>query len=210
VKRILPALVACVLVTAFLGALVINPQALEYACSMSAGFFALFGASNIYFFQKATDYFGTSAPLNLFTQTWSLGVEEQLYLVFPLLLWVIGVSTRCPDSRHGLLPTLFGLTLLSLGAFVWLNLKPDNGAYFLMAPRFWELSLGCMIAVLPRDENILKGPRAIWPRLLQLFCQRGANTGIFDQNAVSCIAGCEGGCGTWGSGQAIEIRRDQL
>jgi peptidoglycan/LPS O-acetylase OafA/YrhL len=163
VKRILPALVACVLVTAFLGALVINPRVIEYASSMSAGFFALLGASNIYFFEKATDYFGASAPLNLFTQTWSLGVEEQFYLVFPLLLWVIGVSTRRPDSRHGLLLTLFGLTLLSLVAFVWLNLKPDNGAYFLMPPRFWELSLGCMIAVLPRGEHFLKGPRAIWP-----------------------------------------------
>jgi peptidoglycan/LPS O-acetylase OafA/YrhL len=163
VKGILPALVAYVLVTAFLGALFINPQALEYAHSMSAGFFALVGASNLYFFKKATDYFGTSAPLNLFTQTWSLGVEEQFYLVFPLLVWVTGVSTRRPNSRRRLLLTLFGLALLSLLAFVWLNLKRDIGAYFLMPPRFWELSMGCMIAVLPRDDKIPNDPGTIRP-----------------------------------------------
>jgi peptidoglycan/LPS O-acetylase OafA/YrhL len=113
VKRILPALVACVLVTACLGALVINPQAIEYASSMSAGFFALLGASNVYFLMKTTDYFGASAKLNLFTQTWSLGVEEQFYLVFPLLFGVISVSTRRLDNSRVLLRTLFGLSCRS-------------------------------------------------------------------------------------------------
>jgi peptidoglycan/LPS O-acetylase OafA/YrhL len=156
VKRILPALIACVVVTAVLGALVINPQAPEYARSLKAGIFALFGASNIYFAKEATDYFGASAPLNLFTQTWSLGVEEQFYLVFPLLIWICGNQRR-------LLLTLLPLSVLSLSAFVLLNLKAQNSAYFMMPPRFWELSLGCAIALAPVGTIVPKGPGAAWP-----------------------------------------------
>jgi len=43
------------------------------------------GVSNIYFFTESLDYFSGSAKLNLRTHTWSLGVEEQLYLAFPAL-----------------------------------------------------------------------------------------------------------------------------
>jgi peptidoglycan/LPS O-acetylase OafA/YrhL len=160
VKRILPALIVCVVATAFLGALVVNPQAPEYAKSMSAGFFALFGASNIYFAREATDYFGSSAPLNLFTQTWSLGVEEQFYVVFPLLLWLFCRGKERPDGQRRLLMVLVPLATASLGAFIWLDLKAPSSAYYMMPPRFWELSLGCMIALLPTTSP--KGVNAAW------------------------------------------------
>jgi len=84
-KRILPALIVCVVATAILGAVVINSQASEYTGSMTAGLLALIGLSNIYFFKETIDYFGTSPQLNLFTQTWSLGAEERFYIIFPLL-----------------------------------------------------------------------------------------------------------------------------
>jgi peptidoglycan/LPS O-acetylase OafA/YrhL len=78
----------CVTVTCLLGALFISPDAQWGA--MEGGIFALFGLSNIYFFREATNYFCSSAQLNLFTHTWSLGVEEQFYVVFPALLWICG------------------------------------------------------------------------------------------------------------------------
>ena len=67
IKRILPALVVCVVATCLFGALFINPHSQAYSSSMTAGFFSLFGLSNIYFFREATDYFGSSIQLNLFT-----------------------------------------------------------------------------------------------------------------------------------------------
>ncbi len=63
IKRLLPALVICVLVTCFLGSLFINSQISDYSRSIKTGFFALFGLSNIYLYKEATDYFGLSAPL---------------------------------------------------------------------------------------------------------------------------------------------------
>ena len=55
--------------------------------SLWTGLTSLFGVSNIYLFDKSTDYFAQSTELNVFTHTWSLGVEEQFYIVFPFLIW---------------------------------------------------------------------------------------------------------------------------
>jgi peptidoglycan/LPS O-acetylase OafA/YrhL len=147
IKRLLPALVVCVMATCLLGALFINPQMSEYSDSIKAGFFSLFGLSNIFFFREAADYFGTSTQLNLFTHTWSLGVEEQFYIVFPGLFWISGNASRRPWGRQILLAALGLLTVLSFSVYIWLNMTMVSGAYFLMPPRFWELSIGCMAAL---------------------------------------------------------------
>ena len=71
IQRLIPALVVCVAVTALLICLV-NP---DPRTSLLTGLFALFGVSNLYLREVATDYFGSAAQLNAFTQTWALGVE---------------------------------------------------------------------------------------------------------------------------------------
>jgi peptidoglycan/LPS O-acetylase OafA/YrhL len=76
IKRLLPALLVCVTVTSLIGSLFIHPQSKEYSDSMRAGLFAVLGLSNIHFFRETSDYFGNLASLNLFTHTWSLGVED--------------------------------------------------------------------------------------------------------------------------------------
>jgi peptidoglycan/LPS O-acetylase OafA/YrhL len=153
-KRILPALLVCVMVTCLAGALFINPESSEYSGSMKAGIFAIFGLSNIYFFAQSSNYFEPSAAWNLFTHTWSLGVEEQFYLVFPLLLWMTGYTSRRPNGWSSLWATQVVLTLLSLALYVWLNLRSISGAYFIMLPRAWELCTGSMMAL-----ACLSGPR---------------------------------------------------
>jgi peptidoglycan/LPS O-acetylase OafA/YrhL len=147
VKRILPALALCVLLTCVIGALFINPQSEAYSSSMTAGIFSLFGLSNIYFSRQATDYFSSATQLNLFTHTWSLGVEEQFYLVFPALLWISGQSSGRPKGRRFLLLGLGLLTAVSFLSYIWLNRGTAGAAYFMMPPRFWELGVGCLIAV---------------------------------------------------------------
>ena len=71
VQRLAPALVLCVAVTALLSCLVIP----DPGPSLRTGAAALFGLSNLELHHQASDYFGTDAALNTFTQTWSLGVE---------------------------------------------------------------------------------------------------------------------------------------
>jgi peptidoglycan/LPS O-acetylase OafA/YrhL len=147
IKRLLPALLACVTVTSLIGSLFIHPQSAEYSDSMKAGLFAVLGLSNIYFFRESSDYFGNLASLNLFTHTWSLGVEEQFYIAFPLLFLVTGYASRQPGRRLLFFAAQGVLTLASFALYVWLNRRLVSGAYFLMPSRAWELGVGSMTAL---------------------------------------------------------------
>ena len=66
----------------------------EPRVSLKTGLHSIFGISNIYLNIRATDYFGESSGLNIFTHTWSLGVEEQFYLVFPFLFGFLGLEDK--------------------------------------------------------------------------------------------------------------------
>lgn len=101
IKWLLPALIACVLLTSVVGSLFIEPSTVEYTTSLRAGAAALAGLSNLYFYDIATDYFGPMAQFNLFTHTWSLGVEEQFYLVFPALNGVLYAGTPVALAARG-------------------------------------------------------------------------------------------------------------
>jgi peptidoglycan/LPS O-acetylase OafA/YrhL len=86
VRRLMPALVVFVLISSLLISL-FNP---EPGPMLGVAWRAMFGISNLQFFRESTDYFAQSTELNPFTHTWSLGVEEQFYLLFPLLFWFSG------------------------------------------------------------------------------------------------------------------------
>lgn len=86
VKRLLPTLLFCVLVTGLL-ICYLNPNP---SASIRTGIFSLFGLSNVFLFLKDSDYFAQSSSANVFTQTWSLSVEEQFYLLFPIMVWSTG------------------------------------------------------------------------------------------------------------------------
>jgi len=103
IKRILPALVICIFVTAVVGSAFIDPKTTEYSYIIKSGASALLGVSNLYFFREAADYFAPSVQLNLFTQTWSLGVEEQFYLLFPTLFLLLAKSGQKKTHPHTLL-----------------------------------------------------------------------------------------------------------
>jgi peptidoglycan/LPS O-acetylase OafA/YrhL len=143
VKRLIPALILCVLLTSVLICLFDpNPQA-----SLRTGGAALFGLSNLYLFKQATDYFGVSAQLNAFTHTWSLGVEEQFYALFPLILWLTGFARRHSKGSRNLVCVLGFLGYWSLDLFVREGMLQLPGAFFLMKARFWELSAGALVFV---------------------------------------------------------------
>ncbi len=157
VQRLAPALVLCVAVTALLSCLVIP----DPGPSLQTGAAALFGLSNLELHRQAGDYFGTDAALNTFTQTWSLGVEEQFYLVFPLLAWGLGLAQAGRRGR----PRLFRLALwlvvaLSLGWFLLLGSRDPTAAYLLTPGRLWELAAGALLVPLGpgKDQATAAGP----------------------------------------------------
>jgi peptidoglycan/LPS O-acetylase OafA/YrhL len=143
VKRLVPALILCVLLTSVLICLFDpNPQA-----SLRTGGASLFGLSNLYLLKLATDYFGASAQLNAFTHTWSLGVEEQFYVFFPLIFWLTGFARRHSKGLRNLVCVLGFLAYWSLDLFVREGMLQSPGAFFLMKARFWELSAGALVFV---------------------------------------------------------------
>jgi len=90
VKRLLPALSVCVAVTALV-VLATDPFPRH---SIQTGVGALFGLANVLLFFFELDYFSPSSIFNAFTHTWSLGVEEQFYVVFPMFVWLFYFRTH--------------------------------------------------------------------------------------------------------------------
>lgn len=114
IKRLVPALVVFVLITSVLISL-FNPDPWP---ALALGWRSLFGIFNLHLYRTATDYFAESTELNPFTHTWSLGVEEQFYLLFPLLIWFSGFGQQKVRGARNL---FFGngvLTIASLISFI--------------------------------------------------------------------------------------------
>ena len=100
----------------------------------------LFG-SNLLFWRQS-GYFDTASELKPLLHTWSLAVEEQFYLLFPLLL---GWLARSGRRRIGL--TVAGISIASLLFAEWLVMHAPASAFYLLPSRAWELGLGALLAL---------------------------------------------------------------
>ncbi|MCR6658306.1 MAG: acyltransferase [Asticcacaulis sp.] len=134
VRRLFPALFT-VLAFTLVGGLAILPPKLLSELVYSQFFTTLF-LSN-FAFARLADYFDASASLKPLLHTWSLGVEEQFYLVFPLLL--LGLRRF---SRRFLWPVLAGMALLSL-IVAQMTTRPE-AAFYLPTTRAFELLIGAL------------------------------------------------------------------
>jgi len=141
IKRLLPAL-ALIVVTAIVLIRLVNPWT-EFI--NRTGITAMFGISNIQLYLVNTDYFGENNNLNPLMHTWSLGIEEQFYLVYPLLCFL---TMRRPDGGRSLLTVILGaVTVLSFLGFTLLFHTHQPAVYYLMPFRAWELGIGCLLAL---------------------------------------------------------------
>ena len=138
-RRILPALFAMMSVTAVISyRLLLNSDLLDFSESLIAT--AAF-ASNLLFWSEI-DYFATPTDVKPLLHTWSLAVEEQFYIVFPLFL--LGVRKYLRAS----LPVLIlcgSVTSLLLSEYL-VDSRPAD-AFYLLHARAWELLLGAVLAV---------------------------------------------------------------
>jgi peptidoglycan/LPS O-acetylase OafA/YrhL len=139
-KRLLPALILCVLTSA-LAISLFDPSP---GASLTTGLAALFGLSNMFMLNQAVDYFGGPAQLNAFTHTWSLGVEEQFYVLFPLLVWMLHLRGGRSQDSSSLIRVVALVTALSLVLFLALGGPANPVSFFLMPARFWEIGMGVL------------------------------------------------------------------
>ncbi len=114
---------------------------------------------NILFWSK-TGYFATAAELKPLLHTWSLAVEEQYYIFYPLfmlLTWRLGL--------RWVLALLSAAFVISLGLGHWGALNIPNAAFFLLPTRTWELLIGVFAAFYLR--NLVDFHQRIDPRVHQ-------------------------------------------
>jgi peptidoglycan/LPS O-acetylase OafA/YrhL len=146
VRRLFPALFAMLAVCAAMSAWLLLPQDLRY---FGGSLFAttLF-SSNIFFWLEA-GYFDVAAERKPLLHTWSLAVEEQFYLLFPLfLLLVLRYLPRRPVAVTGV------VTVVSLLASEWMLRNSDSAAFYLAPFRAWELGLGaCLALIAPQARH---------------------------------------------------------
>jgi peptidoglycan/LPS O-acetylase OafA/YrhL len=138
-RRILPALLTVLAVCTILGCILFAPRELEVLSAHTIT--AITSTSNIFFWLR-TDYFAPHAELKPLLMTWSLGVEEQFYLLFPLLLawlWRLG--------RRRLILSLTLISVLSFAVAAFQVLYHQTSSFYLLPSRWWELGLGTILGV---------------------------------------------------------------
>jgi peptidoglycan/LPS O-acetylase OafA/YrhL len=153
-RRLLPALGLVLVVTTAFGMVVFAPfeQRVLANTAIAAGAYL----SNVWFTVLATDYLAADSHANPLLHTWSLGVEEQFYLLWPLL--ILGLLTWGArgegHTRHRrLVWALAAVLAASFACAVVLTGIRQPWAFFLLPGRAWEFALGALGAV------VAGGPR---------------------------------------------------
>ena len=149
IKRIFPALCLVLSLSLLLGWVIMTPQEYEQLgthIAASAGFIPNF------IFWKEAGYFDKEAILKPLLHLWSLGVEEQFYVIWPAVLFL---GWRILKSNlHSLWWFCVLLLLLSLGFSLFQLGKNPVADFYSPLTRFWELALGGTLALRPNLSHI--------------------------------------------------------
>ena len=144
-RRLLPASCLVLVVTLIGGALVLSPLAQRTLAvdAMAAGVFVV----NFVFAGRFGDYFAAQlaeAQPSALLHYWSLAVEEQFYLLWPLLL--VGLTRRPRQFRRLLLTTILVVAAASLIISIWMTENRPTWAFYLLPSRMVELLAGAALA----------------------------------------------------------------
>ena len=139
--RIAPALIVCLLVTGVVAAVFI-PDAWLSESNQRTGKYAFFGFGNLMLARFGNDYFSPISEYNPYTHTWSLGVEEQFYLLFPVLFWLWSFRGRWRVAVTGL---FIAGGIWSFVHATQMGSIDHAAAFYLLASRFWELAVGVLL-----------------------------------------------------------------
>lgn len=191
-RRILPAMFVVVAATVLAAVFLLNPLE-QQRSTMEAALASTLFLANIFFWRTTGGYFDDTAETMPLLNMWSLGVEEQWYMVFPLLL--VGLlavlarvgKTEADRSRKLLL--VFGLILLaSFILCVLATAYRPRAAFFILPTRAWEFLAGVCVGI-----------------ALRLGCEIEMGDGLQELRAVVVVA-------RWGSilGNNIDAQSSEI
>jgi peptidoglycan/LPS O-acetylase OafA/YrhL len=144
-KRILPTLFFVMAVSIPFAWLLLMPDDMkDFSQSLVAT--SIFSSNMLFWLESG--YFDTAADLKPFLHTWSLAVEEQYYILFPLwlmLTWRLG--------ERFIVIMLTGLAILSLSLSHWAIYNMPSAAFYLLPTRAWEIFLGAIVAFYLSKKN---------------------------------------------------------
>jgi peptidoglycan/LPS O-acetylase OafA/YrhL len=145
-RRIAPPLLAVIAATLVAAWFTLLPPDYEALGRQSA--FALLGAANLFFWDTA-GYFERDAAMQPLLHTWSLGVEEQFYLVWPFLFVTVARFAAAQRRERLVATAIFAVVAISFAASAVAVVTYPSAAFYLPMFRAWELAIGAALVFLP-------------------------------------------------------------
>ncbi len=157
-RRLLPALFVVIAASTAVAHRMLVPTAMEDFARSALASIAF--VSNIFWWAESTVYGARSGLIQPLLHTWSLAVEEQFYLVFPLIY--VALLARAP---HRVAAATVGAILIGFALSGWLTQVASSASFFLIFSRIWELLTGALLAHLMATRGPFRSDRA-WIRAL--------------------------------------------
>ncbi|TIM24482.1 MAG: acyltransferase [Mesorhizobium sp.] len=153
VRRILPATLVTIICTCIAAYFILFPK--EYAALATSSIYGAFGLANYYFLWNTGGYFDSAASTMPLLHLWSLGVEEQFYVCWPLILATCLRLSR--GGTFGAILVLLAIIVLSFTASVLVTSSDQQVAFYMLPTRAWELGLGALLVFVPKLSHRLVG-----------------------------------------------------
>jgi peptidoglycan/LPS O-acetylase OafA/YrhL len=151
VRRLMPAALIVVAVSLLLGAFVMPPASDEQRSLARSAMAVAFFGSNFFFFKMTGGYFDAPSFTMPLLHTWSLAVEEQYYLIWPLLMLLVfrffrGTATES-TMRARVVWALGVMSVISLAVSIGMTREHQSFSFYLLPARVWEFAIGGVVGL---------------------------------------------------------------
>lgn len=147
-RRLLPALATMVIISSGVAYLLL-PDSKNLLHSQASAMSILW-LSNIYFSFADVDYFSALNTENIFLHTWSLGVEEQFYLLWPFFILSAFSLFKAKDNNQRLLICFVVIAIASIAGCIYFIRNSPISTYYMMPTRAWQFAAGALAWLLGR------------------------------------------------------------